>query len=105
MSELKVKFPDALITDEMLAEVRKLIGTKFRIAHAVNNEEATRMAILKFAQGIGDTNPLWTDSEYAQKTRYGTIVAPPSWVFSVFSGLQYGFRGLGGFHGFRAIEC
>ncbi|MGD0918074.1 MAG: MaoC family dehydratase N-terminal domain-containing protein [Thermodesulfobacteriota bacterium] len=104
MSELQVKLPDARITDEMLAEVRKLIGTKFRIAHAVNNEEATRMAILKFANGIGDTNPLWTDPEYAEKTRYGMIVAPPSWVFSVFSGLQYGFRGVGGFHSASDIE-
>jgi acyl dehydratase len=104
MPDLKVQFPEARITDEMLAEVRKLIGTKFRIAHAINNEEATRMAILKFAGGIGDTNPLWTDPEYAEKTRYKSIVAPPSWVFSVFSGLQYGFRGIGGFHSSSDLE-
>jgi acyl dehydratase len=104
MSELRVKFPEARLTDEMLAEVRKLVGTKLRITNSVNNEEATRMAILKFADGIGDTNPLWTDSEYAEKTRYGSIVAPPSWVFSVFSGIQYGFRGVGGFHSASDIE-
>ena len=104
MSELKVKFPDARLTDEMLAEVRKLIGTKFRIAHSINNEEATRMAILKFAEGIGDTNPLWTDPEHADKTCYRSIVAPPSWVFSVFSGIQYSFRGVGGFHSASDIE-
>jgi hypothetical protein len=44
----------------------------------INNEEATRTAIPKFAVGIGDTNPLWTDLDHASKTRYGTIVAPPS---------------------------
>jgi acyl dehydratase len=104
MSESKVKFPEARLTDEMLAEVRKLIGTKFRIGHSINNEEATRMAILKFAEGIGDTNPLWSDPEYAEKTRYGMIVAPPSWVFSVFSGIQYSFRGVGGFHSSSEIE-
>jgi acyl dehydratase len=104
MSESEVTFPDARMTDEMLAEVRKLIGTKFRIAHSVNNEEATRVAILKFAEGIGDTNPLWTDAEYAEKTRYGSIIAPPSWVFSVFSGIQYSFRGVGGFHSGSDIE-
>src|SRR4030043_1770495 len=97
MSELKVKIPDAASTEEMLADVRKLIGTKFRIGHAINNEEATRMAILKFAGGIGDTNPLWTDPEYAEKTRYKSIVAPPSWVFRVFSGFPYGVLGVGGF--------
>jgi len=75
MAEGHVKFTEALITDEMLSEVRKFIGTKFRIGHSINNEEATRIAIQKFADGIGDTNPLWTDPEYAAKTRYGTIVA------------------------------
>jgi acyl dehydratase len=104
MSESEVTFPDARMTDEMLAEVRKLIGTKFRIAHSINNEEATRVAILKFSEGIGDTNPLWTDAEYAEKTRYGSIIAPPSWVFSVFSGIQYSFRGVGGFHSGSDIE-
>ena len=100
----KVILPDARLSDELIAEVRKLIGTRFRIAHSVNNEEATRIAILKFAEGIGDTNPLWTDPDYAAKTRYGSIIAPPSWVFSVFSGIQYSFRGVGGFHSGSAIE-
>jgi len=104
MSESEVKFPEARMTDEMLAEVRKLIGTRLRIANSINNEEATRLSILKFADGIGDTNPLWRDPEYAEKTRYGTIVAPPSWVFSVFSGVQYSFRGVGGFHSASNIE-
>ena len=104
MSESEVKFPEARMTDEMLAEVRKLIGTRFRIANSINNEEATRLSILKFAEGIGDTNPLWRDPEYAEKTRYGAIVAPPSWVFSVFSGVQYSFRGVGGFHSASNIE-
>ncbi|MGD0661255.1 MAG: MaoC family dehydratase N-terminal domain-containing protein [Syntrophorhabdales bacterium] len=104
MIESKVKFPEGRLTDEVLADVRKLIGTKFRIDHSINNEEATRIAILKFAQGIGDTNPLWTDAEYAAKTRYGTIIAPPSWVFSVFAGIQYKFRGVGGFHSGTTIE-
>jgi acyl dehydratase len=104
MIDSKVEFPDGRLTEEMLAEVRRLIGTKFRIGHSINNEEATRIAIRKFAEGIGDTNPLWTDEEYAKKTRYGTIIAPPSWVFSVFSGIQYSFRGVGGFHSGSAID-
>jgi acyl dehydratase len=104
MTESEVKFPEARMTDEMLAEVRKLIGSRLRISNSINNEEATRLSILKFAEGIGDTNPLWRDPEYAAKTRYGTIVAPPSWVFSVFSGVQYSFRGVGGFHSASNIE-
>jgi acyl dehydratase len=94
----KVKMPEAVFTEEMMAEMRRKIGTKLRIEHSINNEEATRSAIRKFADGIGDPNPLWSDAEYAGKTRYRGIVAPPSWIFSVFSGLQFGWRGLGGFH-------
>jgi acyl dehydratase len=98
MESKRVKMPEAVITEEMIAEMRRKIGTKLRIEHSINNEEATRSAIRKFADGIGDPNPLWSDAEYAGKTRYGSIVAPPSWIFSVFSGLQFGWRGLGGFH-------
>jgi len=98
MESKRVKMPEAVITDEMVAEMRTKVGLKLRIEHSINNEEATRLAIKKFADGIGDPNPLWADVEYAGKTRYGTIVAPPSWVWSVFAGTQFGWRGIGGFH-------
>jgi acyl dehydratase len=104
MADTKVELPEGRITGEMLEEMRAFTGTKLRIAHAISNEEATRVAIAKFANGIGDGNPLWTDETYAKGTRYGTIVAPPSWVFSVFSGLQYGWRGLSGFHSASHID-
>jgi len=100
----EVKMADGRITDEMIGEMRTKIGLKLRIEHSIFNEEATRMAILKFADGIGDSNPLWRDVEYARKSRYGTLAAPPSWVFSVFSGLQFGWRGLGGFHNATDVE-
>jgi acyl dehydratase len=87
-----------VLTDEMIEQMRKRAGSKMRIGAAINNEIATASAIRRFADGIGDSNPLWRDAEYAGKTRYGCIVAPPSWVFSVCSGVQMGWRGLGGFH-------
>ena len=86
------------LTDEMIEQMRKRAGTKMRIGAAINNEVATASAIRRFADGIGDSNPLWRDFEYARKTRYGCIIAPPSWVLSVCSGVQSGWRGLGGFH-------
>jgi acyl dehydratase len=86
------------LTDEMIEQMRKRAGTRMRIGAAINNEVATASAIRRFADGIGDSNPLWRDEEYARKTRYGGIVAPPSWVHSVYSGVQSGWRGLGGFH-------
>ena len=56
-------------TDEMLAEMRALIGTELRTDACVNNEYATRLAILRFAEGIGDDNPLWTDAGVRGKRR------------------------------------
>jgi acyl dehydratase len=49
-------------------------------------------------EGIGDDNPLWTDHEYAARTYLREPVAPPSWVLCCFSGAQFGWPGLGGFH-------
>jgi acyl dehydratase len=85
-------------TAEMLAEMRALIGTELRTDACVNNEYATRLAILRFAEGIGDDNPLWTDPAYAATTPHGTLIAPPSFIFACLGSVQVGWRGLGGFH-------
>ncbi|MEU9779829.1 MaoC family dehydratase N-terminal domain-containing protein [Streptomyces phaeochromogenes] len=85
-------------TDEMLAGMRELIGTELRTDACVNNEYATRLAVLRFAEGIGDDNPLWTDEEYAASGPFGEIVAPPSFIFACLGSVQVGWRGLGGFH-------
>ena len=94
----KVQMTEGIFTEELIAEMRAKTGIILRIDQGINNEEATRMAILKFADGIGDPNPLWRNEEYAKKTRFGSIIAPPSWVFSVFAGINFGWKGLGGFH-------
>ncbi|MFE6760526.1 MaoC family dehydratase N-terminal domain-containing protein [Streptomyces sp. NPDC057684] len=85
-------------TEEMLTSMRNLIGTELRTDACVNNEYATRLAILRFAEGIGDDNPLWTDEEYAEAGPFGEIVAPPSFIFACLGSVQVGWRGLGGFH-------
>ncbi len=91
-------------TDEMLAEMRALIGTELRTAMSVNNEFADRMAILRFCEGIGDDNPLWTDEEYAAAAPSGGIIAPPSFIFACLGSVQVGWRGLGGFHAETNID-
>lgn len=34
-------------------------------------------AIKRYAEAIGDPNPLYHDEEHAAKSRYGTIISPP----------------------------
>lgn len=47
------------------------------------NESATKDAIRHFANGIGDPNPLWHDTEYAMRTKFGGIIAPPMFVNAI----------------------
>jgi acyl dehydratase len=98
VTEPRAVMPQAVITDEMLASMAAKAGASLRIDHSVNNELASRIAVAKFAGGIGDINPLWTDEEYARRSPYGAPVAPPSFVIGCFSGIQFGWPGLGSFH-------
>jgi acyl dehydratase len=39
--------------------------------------EVEKGAIRRYADAVGDDNPLYYDEEYAKKTKYGGIIAPP----------------------------
>jgi acyl dehydratase len=45
--------------------------------------EIEKGMIKRFALAVGDPNPLWQDEEYAAKTEYGGIVAPPSFILTL----------------------
>ena len=90
---------EGLITPEALEVFRHRIGIKLRIGNQFN-ELASKDAIRKFAYGIGDPNPLWRDEDYAAKTRYGCLIAPPSWPYSVYP--TWVLQGLPGVHAFHS---
>ncbi len=94
----RVKMAEAELTPELIENMRKKAGKKLYVDDVIFNDKATKVAIRRFADAIGDPNPLWRDFEYAKKTKYNSIVAPPSWIFSALSGVQFGWRGLAGFH-------
>jgi len=54
-------------------QVRGLVGKEEKVVTV----EVDRGIIRRFAQAIGDPNPLWQDEEYAKKSKFGGIVAPP----------------------------
>jgi len=39
--------------------------------------EVEKGAIRRYADAVGNDNPLYYDEEYARKSRYGCIIAPP----------------------------
>ena len=54
----------------------KFIGREFKSTSYVVGQEK----IKEYALAIGDKNPLYIDSEFAKKSKYGTIIAPPMFV-------------------------
>jgi len=87
----------SLITEESLAALRKLIDVPVEDSVEPWCTEATRDNVRHWAHGIGDDNPLWCDPRYAATTDYGTIVAPPSFIFALnrtFSGYVAGLAGV-----------
>lgn len=42
-----------------------------------------RGMIQRFVQAVGDPNPLWQDDEYASKSPYGGVIAPPNFILTL----------------------
>jgi acyl dehydratase len=85
------------ITDQALDALRTRIGVKIENTLEPWCHEATRDNIRHYAHGIGDDNPLWCDPDYAAKSRFGGIVALPSFLFScsrIVSGYVGGLPGV-----------
>lgn len=96
----KVEGHGARITDEGIAKLRARIGQGFA-GRRPWRTEATRDAIYHLALAIGDLSPLYLDEEYAEKTRWGSLIAPPIIVQSMdvlravgHSGLPEGLPGV-----------
>ncbi len=91
--------PDAVsewgrITEEALARLRARMGVD--IPHDDRYvQDVTRDAVRNFANGLGDGNPLWRDEAYAQGTRWGGIIAPPSFVMALDEAPTIGLPGVG----------
>ena len=69
------------LTQEAVAEVKRLVGVPLRRTR--NNEQCTLPAIIAWVLGIGDINPLYRDEGVGRRSRYGCVIAPPSWLYSV----------------------
>lgn len=85
------------ITDEAMDALRRRIDVRIENTLEPWCHEATRDNIRHYAHGIGDDNPLWCDPAYAAKTRFGALVALPSFLFAtsrIVSGYVGGLPGV-----------
>ncbi|MGD9754856.1 MAG: MaoC family dehydratase N-terminal domain-containing protein [Acidimicrobiia bacterium] len=88
----------AVITDDALNSLRRLINVPITDTLEPWCHEVTRDAIRHYAHGIGDDNPLWCDPDYAAKGPHGGLVAPPSFIFPLNRVLSGYVGGLPGIH-------
>ena len=61
-------------------EIKNMVGKEKTFS---SPSELGRATIHRFAVAVGDTNPLYYDEEFARKTRYGGIIAPPTLIFEL----------------------
>ena len=66
---------NSLITEELKGKIGAEGGPKVY--------EIEKGMIQHLARAIDDPNPLWQDEEYAKKSKYGGIIAPPSLVMAL----------------------
>ncbi len=89
---------DSLITEELRSKIG--VEGKPRVY------EIEKGLIKQFARAIDDPNPLWQDEEYARKSKYGGLIAPPALVIALgWNDFQAdGPRARAGLHGGTELE-
>jgi acyl dehydratase len=89
------------ITDEKVRILRQRVGidldpenfepadpvaaAQWRPLYTGFNHEVTPDAIRHFVNGYGDDNPLYCDPEYATKSQWGGLIAPPTFVWTMYT--------------------
>ena len=76
--------------DEFETEYRKGIGTvlPYRLSKQANIDN-----IRRYGDGVGDYNPLYRDEQHAAASRFGMIIAPPTFLYAVTLGVIAGETG------------
>ncbi|MBE7519643.1 MAG: MaoC family dehydratase N-terminal domain-containing protein [Thermoflexaceae bacterium] len=88
------------ITDEAVAALASRIGverTRGLAEWELDDSRFTAGRLRRIALASGDYNPLYTDMDYARKSPYGTLIAPP-WVITGIEVTNAARDGMPGLH-------
>jgi acyl dehydratase len=72
-----------VLTDAAFERSRQRLGVPQPQRNPPHNYEVTWDGSRHFAFGYGDDNPLYCDPGYAAKTRWGTLLAPPTFLYTM----------------------
>jgi acyl dehydratase len=72
-----------MLTDEAFTRSRRRLGVPHPQHNPPHNYEVTWDGARHFAFGYGDDNPLYCDPAYAAATRWGQLVAPPTFLYTM----------------------
>ena len=79
MSCLKVR--EKRVGHIITSEEHRAKGPGF--TNSTLNRDVTQDGIRIFVDGEGDMNPLFRDPEYANKTKYKCLIAPPNYLYTI----------------------
>ena len=71
------------ITEEGIERLRRRVGLQYKNPRPPHNFEVSWDGSRHFAFGYGDDNPLYCDPEYGRGTRWGGLIAPPNFLYSM----------------------
>jgi acyl dehydratase len=72
-----------VLTDAAFERSRRRLGVPRPQQNPPHNFEVTWDGTRHFAFGYGDDNPLWCDPDYAAGTRWGGLIAPPTFLYTM----------------------
>lgn len=72
-----------VLTDEAIERSRLRLGVPQPQVNPPHNYEVSIDGVRHFAYGYGDDNPLYCDPDYAVGTRWGRLIAPPNFLYTM----------------------
>jgi acyl dehydratase len=72
-----------VLTDDAFERSRQRIGVPQPIRTPPHNQEVSRDGLRHFAFGYGDDNPLYCDEDYAKTTKWGGLISPPTFMYTM----------------------
>ncbi|WP_063039171.1 FAS1-like dehydratase domain-containing protein [Nocardia pseudovaccinii] len=72
-----------VLTDQAIERSRRRLGIPNPQRNPPHNYQVTWDGVRHFAFGYGDDNPLYCDPDYAARTRWGSLIAPPTFLYTM----------------------